>query len=343
MTSTPRHNIKNRFPPSALTGWFEDRGSKFYPARKFLVRAGVTLVAMAFISVALHVALDIYGLFRPVAGREIRIYHEERISKYLLMQRYVPANFNGLIIGTSLSDNLDITTSNAQLKKLRFYNGSMMGANISEVRKVAEAGIAGGIRNMIFCVSPYQFKNAGAKEVQLDAKLYYGALGSWNLYETYAIALIRALELAPHKFPKQHINADGVNNFTERYRADDVRERIHQVAGIHGGQDFIIDAEALAEFRLLIEALKKSNVNLLVYFHPVPEELYTAQSDAYGKFESLVRDVVANDKVIVDMNAPAWETFTNDYTNYIDNGHLSEQGQAKVTVSIMEAFQYLYP
>jgi hypothetical protein len=301
------------------------------------------LAALILVSVVFHIALDTYGLFRPVAGREIRVYHEERISKFLLMQRYVPANYNGLIIGTSLSDNLDITAFNSQDKRLRFYNGSIMGANISEVRKVAEAGMAGGIRNMIFCVSPYQFKNTGAKEVQLDTKLYYGALGSWNLYETYGIALLRTLELAPQKYPRQHINADGVNNFTERYRARDVGERIHQVANIHRGKDFGIDPEALAEFRLLIDTLKKSNVNLLVYFHPVPEQLYAAQSEAYRKFEGLVRDVVGNEKILLDLNAPAWETFTNDYANYIDNGHLSERGQAKVTISVMEAFQYLYP
>ena len=99
MTTIPSQKIKNRFPPSALAGWFEDRRGKLYPARKFLIRVGVTLVVLVFVSATLHIALDIYGLFRPVAGREIRIYHEERISKYLLMQRYVPANYNGLIIG----------------------------------------------------------------------------------------------------------------------------------------------------------------------------------------------------------------------------------------------------
>lgn len=343
MTTIPGHNITNRFPPSKLAGWFEDRESRSFPARQFLIRTVVALGILIIVSVALHITFDIYGLFRPVTGRKIQIYHEERISKYLLMQRYVPANYNGLVIGTSLSDNLDITTANEKHKKLRFYNGSMMGANISEVRKVAETGMTKGIRNMIFCVSPYQFKNTGAKEVQLDSKLYYGALGSWNLYETYGIALIRLFELAPQKFPKQHINADGVNNFTERYRAADVRERIRQVADVHRGRDFGIEPEALAEFRLLIDGLKKSGVNLLVYFHPVPEELYIAQSDAYRQFEGIVRDIVGNDKIILDMNESSWKTFTNDYSNYIDNGHLSQQGQAKVTVSIMEAFQYLYP
>lgn len=336
-----RDHINSNFPPSALAWWF-DRGGKLFTPRQFLIRSGVAFLIVALVSVAIHVGVDLYGLFRPVKDREVKIYHEERISKYLLMHEYVPANFNGLIMGTSLSDNLDISAYNRSQKEHRFYNASMMGANISEVRRVALKGMEGGIRDVIFCVSPYQFKNSGAKEVELDDKLYFGALGSWNLYETYAVALIRMSGLMPHKYPAQHINADGVNNFTARYRADDVAERIRQVADAHRGEPFVIDPHAWSEFKALLTAFRRREIRFMIYFHPVPQEVYDAQSEAYREFETKVKAAVGDDRLILDLNEDSWDPFVNDYSNYIDNGHLSEKGQATVTVSIMERFRYIY-
>src|SRR5688572_24466845 len=59
-----------------------------------------------------NVWIDIYGLFLPVKGREIQVYNNDRISKYLLSYRYIPQNFNVAILGTSLSANLDVTEYN---------------------------------------------------------------------------------------------------------------------------------------------------------------------------------------------------------------------------------------
>jgi len=219
----------------------------------------------------------------------------------------------------------------------------MMGANISEVKTVTEKAIAGGIRNIVFCVSPYQFKNTGAKEVELNNKLYYGALGSWNLYETYGVAFIRHFNLMPQKFPKEHISVDGVNNFTSRYRAVDVAERIRQVADIHRGKDFVMDSLAVAEFKTLIENFKRQDIHFLIYFHPVPEELYEAQYDAYHEFEEMVHAVVGDHSKMIDFNDGSWNWFTQDNTYYIDNGHLSEQGAERITFAVMRAFGERYP
>lgn len=85
-----------------------------------------------------NVLIDIFGLFRPVKGRKIRIHHNERISKYLLSFRYIPRNFNTIIIGTSLSDNLDVASYNHSNNRLKIYNSSVMGANIFDVCPVAK-------------------------------------------------------------------------------------------------------------------------------------------------------------------------------------------------------------
>jgi hypothetical protein len=301
----------------------------------------LTLIALAsviILSCGFHILVDVYGLFRPVAGRVINVYHHERISKYLLMHRYIPANYNAMIIGTSLSDNLDVSTYNAAGHPLRFYNASLMGANISEVRKLALKGIEGGIRNMVFCVSPYQFKDTGAKEVELDSRLYFGALGSKSLYETYLVAALREVQWMPGKYPRRHITGDGVNHFNQRFHAADVAERIALVEAAHRGKPFDISDEAVEEFRALITAFRREQVNYLVYFHPVPDILYDAQNESYARFEQLIKVIVSDDSRMLDFNGPSWRSFTSDYSHYIDNGHLSEKGGAVVLDSVMQYF-----
>jgi hypothetical protein len=336
------HIAVSKFPPGPMLGLFEVKEDKRLPVRKFLFVTIIGLVSLIALTLAVHVSVDIYGLFLPAKGRTIKVYHDERIAKYLLMHHYVPENYNGLLIGTSLSDNLNVSTYNERENKFHFYNGSIMGANISEVKTLAEKAIDGGIRNVIFCVSPYQFKNTGAKEIELNNKLYYGAFGSWNLYETYAVALIRKYNLMPQKFPTEHINGDGVNNFTARYRAIDVSERIRQVADVHRGKDFPMDSIAVAEFKTLIKNFRKQDIHFLIYFHPVPKDLYRAQEAGYAKFEKIVRDAVSDQAKIIDLNDGRWDSFTQDNSNYIDNGHLSEQGQESVVKEVMGAFERRY-
>jgi hypothetical protein len=146
----------------------------------------------------------------------------------------------------------------------------------------------------------------------------------------------------PRKFPTLHINGDGVNNFISRYRAVDVAERIRQVADVHRGKDFDMDSSAVAEFKTLIENFRKQDIHFLIYFHPVPKELYQAQEAGYHKFEKMVQSIVDDHTKIINLNDGRWDSFTNDNSNYIDNGHLSEQGQERVVVEVMGAFEERY-
>src|SRR6185295_18204642 len=71
--------------------------------------------------------LDYYGLFRDAKDRSLTFYSNERTSKYLYGFNYIPANFDGLLIGTSASLNWDPSA----IKGYRIYNASISGGNIS--------------------------------------------------------------------------------------------------------------------------------------------------------------------------------------------------------------------
>lgn len=299
-----------------------------------------TLVGVLIIA-GINVGLDIYGLFRPAAGRKLPVYHAERVSKYLLSKRYVPANFNTIMVGTSLSDNLDFTAYNDAGHTMKIYNASIMGANISEINPIVDNALAGGIRRVIICISPYLTKNSGGKEVEFGDKLYYGALGSKTLYESYVVGLIRHFNLMPSKFPKDQINAYGVNHYNDMFQVSNVKEKIAAVIAGNKDEEIVIDSVALEQFRALIHTLKTQRVQYLGYFHPVPLEILHSKQRDYDRFQQLVRDIIQDDTRLIDFNAPDFQHFTTDYTNYIDHGHLSQQGQSVIVNRLLTHLEQL--
>jgi len=64
--------------------------------------------------------IDIYGLFR--GKKERKVYINERTSKYLFSMRYIPENYEGVIAGPSLSDNLNPDA----IKAYKIYNASII-------------------------------------------------------------------------------------------------------------------------------------------------------------------------------------------------------------------------
>ncbi|HEY8934061.1 MAG TPA: hypothetical protein VIM65_02535 [Cyclobacteriaceae bacterium] len=291
--------------------------------------------------VGLNLWIDIYGLFRPVANRSLPVYYNERVSKYLLSENYIPEKFNTVIVGTSLSANLDISEFNNEQSKLKIYNASLMGANISELRPVVDNLVQGGVKRMIICFSPYMIKNSGSKEVEFGPKLYIGALGSKNLLDTYIVGIIRHYNLMPAKFPRNQINEFGVNRFGDLYKVENVKEKIEKV--IKADKELTVDSIALHELQLFIEQLKDNHIQFIGYFHPIPAEVLASKRAAYENFERTVRQFVNDDSRLLNFNTSEFEYFTKDYSNYIDHGHLSAKGQDTLTKILITEHTKRYP
>ena len=299
----------------------------FSSSFRFLISVLKYTLLLAVILIGINVYLDIYGLFRSVESRKIPVYHAERISKYLLTYKYVPHHFNTVILGTSLSDNLDFSTANNNSTGLKIYNASIMGANISELTPLAVNLLKHGVKRYVVCLSPYLTKNSGAKEVTLDKKLYYGALGSKNLYETYAIGLIRHFNLLPGKFPKNQIGPSGVNDYGKLFAVGDVRKRIIKEV-LENNDPIHIDSNALQSLQSLVALLRKNNAKVLFYFHPVPYDVFISRESKFLDFQQIIRDVLGKENELLEFNSREFKTFTQDDANYIDHAHLSKKGQS---------------
>lgn len=300
--------------------------------KQFTIRVGlISAVALAAF-VGINYAVDLYGLFRPVKGRSISIYSDERTAKYLLAHRYVPENFEGYILGPSLSANLDPKL----ITEHRIYNLSMMGANITEQKAVVDKALAyKKPRFIILCLHPYLTHDHGMKTGMINEKEFYGAFGSVSLLKTYAIKFVRERNLMPGKFPRNQFNDYGYNNYNNLLQTMPVEEKIKEQLQRPDAIKATIDSVAWKEFNTLIAELREQNISIVGYFHPLPYVLYDKFRQPLTEYQQAVTKALDGKAVLLDFNTPAYEFFTKDLTNYIDHGHLSDKGQHYLLREIM--------
>lgn len=304
--------------------------------KQFTIRVGGISAVVLAVFVAVNYFVDVYGLFRPVKGRSISIYSDERTAKYLLAHRYVPENFEGYILGPSLSANLDPK----QISDYRIYNLSMMGANITEQKAVVDKALAHKKPSfVIICLHPYLTHDHGMKTGMINTKEFYGALGSVSLLKTYALKFVREHNLMPGKYPQNQFNDYGYNNYNNLLQTMSVEDKIQEQLTRPDAIKASIDSVAWDEFKDLVNELKKENVSIISYFHPLPYPLYDKFRAPLTAYQEAVRALLDGKATVLDFNAPAYEFFTKDLTNYIDHGHLSDKGQHYLLREILSKSQ----
>jgi lysophospholipase L1-like esterase len=293
-------------------------------SRRFIITALLISFFILISIAAVNYFVDPYGLFHNTKNRKIEVQANERTSKYLLTYRYIPENFEGFIIGPSLSANLNPE----EIKDYRVYNASIMGANISDLHYLITNMVERGkMRFAIVCLDPYLTKDHGKKSAMIDPKEYYGALGSYNLFSTYAIQYIRDNNLMPRQLPKGLINAYGYNNFNLAMQGNDAKKMILEKVQNRSSEPIVIDTAAVRELDETLQFMREHKIKVIGYFSPVPYEIYQLHRAKYVSFQRIIGGLFKDEDVLLDLNLPEYETFTKDYNTYADHGHLSYKGQ----------------
>ena len=303
--------------------------SKTYQhSKKYFLAINLGIICLVGISIMVNYLINIFGVFGVAQDKKIQVYHNERVSKYLFSYNYIPDNFNSLLIGPSLSDNIDVSSTP---EGIDLYNASIMGANITELSPIVRNCVEKGqIKHVIICLHPYLTKDAGSKGASFDEKTYFGAFGSLNLYQTYALAVIREFNLMPTKFPNNQIAWYGTNHYNDFFRVSDIQERIKEEAEMHTNEPIKSNELAMKELGSLVTLLSDAGVNVLGYFHPVPWDIFESNRVSYLQYQNEIQKLLQGKAQIIDFNQTNYESFTKDYSNYIDHGHLSEKGQEQI-------------
>jgi hypothetical protein len=282
-------------------------------ARLWIFTTFSTIAAVVGASAAIAYAVDPYGILRDPKGRDLIVYFFELKAKYLVNERYVPANFDGLIIGPSSSANWDVPS----LAGARIYNESIPGGNAAEEQMLVDRALdKGHFKMAVFILEPSMTANHDINE-GVAATKNVEAFGSFHLFAHEAAFALHAAHI---KFNKSDSSPNGklVLNYAKRIQA----------AKLGAGQ-FNIDREGLNDYRDLIESLQAKGATIVYVAPPVYEPQYKLNEAAYKTYLDTIRMYLPPGPII-NMNGPEYTAFRSNPDNYIDCWHLEPQGASTV-------------
>jgi hypothetical protein len=294
------------------------------------------VAAAAAVIIPFNVHEDLYGLFRTDRGRRLSIYGEERVAKYLHSFRYIPENFDGVLLGSSVTDNFDTRL----FPGYRIYNASIDGGNIADMTPIADNVFRRGpLKLTILCIHRYLTNDHTERTSFMTPKQYWGALMSPQLITAYVSRLaIRAGVV------RGEYDAWGARHYSGEPGAATVEKTIAQtVAEIRRGTaavgNYHIDPVALKELdRIIVEARRNSR-RLVIFFPPTPAPVLAVCAGRNARYRDTISAAVRASDILVDFNGPSYAAMRADYRNFTDAVHLSDAGARLVVAELGRAVE----
>jgi hypothetical protein len=289
--------------------------------RRWLGLTIATILAVAAANLAIAFAVDPYGVWRNPAGRKlpVAVITTGRKAKFLLSERYVPMNYDGLIIGASNLATWDIPT----LAGAQIYNLSLEGGDSTEEKIVLDQALhRGHFKLAVFVLSTAMTASHDVKG-GLDATTTAESLASFHLYIQEAAYAVRAVH---HGAGLIDIAANGHYNYRP----------MHKNLDLNGTPTpFQIDPVALTNYRAMVQALKDQGATIVYVAPPLYEPFYRlhqAESEAYLKtMLSLLPSAP-----LIDFQASEYAALCSDPNNFADTAHLEPAGVEKFTALLTE-------
>ncbi len=293
--------------------------------KKYLIQLIAIGILFPGLFIVFNYIQDDFGLFRdPTLGK--RIWYHEKTSKFLLSYRYIGENFDGVIVGSSVSANLNPNL----LANYKLYNLSMTGGNISEIKWALDILFENNqLQYLVICLYPYMTKNSGRKGKQIQAKEYWGSL--------FSVLPVRILVEKIWCFIGVqgvfHESTSGFNDFNMFKKSINFKKVV--LAKIKGEKINIhTDPVALQELSIIVKKAHHNGVKILAYFYPVYSGIFLRfNPDSWAEYKKSMENVFDTEDVLWDMNSKEYNYINNNIENYSD-GHLSDQGAFLVLKSI---------
>jgi hypothetical protein len=289
------------------------------------------LAAIAAVVIPADMYLDVYGLFRPARGRRLPVYGEERVAKYLHSFRYVPENFDGVLLGSSVSDNLDTK----RFPGYRIYNASINGGNVADLAPLAEHLYRKGkLKLTLLCIHRYLTNDHEPKTDLMTPRQYWGALGSPQLITVYLSRLAIRSGVAAGQYDEF-----GTLHFGSEPSPARVHREIEKaVAEIKRGTasvgNYSIDPAALKELEGIVAEARRGSQRLLVFYPPIPAAVLTVRGAEFARYRDTINALVRPGDTLVDFNDPSYAAMRSDEGNFVDAVHLSGTGARLVIAEL---------
>lgn len=295
--------------------------------KAFFIRTLALSLSIVALVVSWNIYENEYGLFGDARGKSIKIYGDERTSKYLLSLNYIPSNFDGLLIGSSVSDNID----SGKFVGCRVYNASINGAAVAEIKILVDNVLArGNLKCVIISLYPILTESGDKRTSRMIPHEYWASLGSISTLDFYRTKL-----LIKYGRMYDYFNEYGRYNYNLRKEGRDSGMLIQQEAArIERNMDIKVDDHACRELDAVLKKLREKGVRIFAYYHPIPEECLVLYKKSYRTYQKKINTLFRAQDVVWDYNSPEFINFRKDHTNYCDEIHLSLKGVEVITRDI---------
>ena len=280
------------------------------PRRWIFQFCATLLVVFCIVGVAAYIT-DPYGVWRDPQGRKLPIYFGDRKAKFLLSKRYVPANFDGLIIGPSASTNWDVST----IGDARIYNESLMGGNAAEEDLIVSQALQRGhFKVAVIVVMPYVTRQHTIEE-GMDSTNITEAIGSIHLFVN---------EIGPV------LSKAGIK-FRSVYAAPNGQLETHLHKNLEVGHDlpYQIDPIAAEKLKNLAQVLQSRGTKIVYVVPPYYAPYYEVNK---ALLQSYYRTIFSSlpPAPVIDFNTSAFDALRSNPDNYFDSFHMEAKAAAKV-------------
>lgn len=297
----------------------------------FLLRSFFILCSIYALYLIIFISIDNFNLFYKSEGK-IYTAENERASKYLFTYRYIPQNFNGLLLGPSLGDQINTK----KLKGFKIYNLSVNGANSTELRVLLENVLKQKhhIKVVILTLHRYITKTYGLKTSHLVPQEYFASFTSIEAIKHLGRKIVVSLGLS-----KDYFNNYGYMNMNlAKKHIDGIKESLKYME-TNEKKEFVFNDNALEELKKIIDVLHKNNIQIIGYFHPDPYYFYKDINTESLYWKKSILNMLKNEDIVIDLNSKHYDDFRKDYSNYKDGAHLSNKGEEFVLNKLNEVLK----
>ena len=281
--------------------------------RNWLLLTVSTIVAAVGIVVTTSYAADPFGVWHDPSGRKLVVYFDQKKAKFLMNMRYVPSNFDGLLIGSSVTANWDVPP----IGDIRIYNESLSGANAADEEALVSQALAHRHYKLaLVLLTPFVTHTHDIKEA-MDATKVTESLGSLAVLENEAgLALASA-----------HIH------FRDSDLAPNGQITLHNSRNLHPvfyePSHYEIDPIALNKYQALVQSLQASGAQVVYFVLPTYEPCYELNKQGLDAYTNRIRALLPPAPVI-DLSDPKFAGLRSDPNDFIDCVHFAPQGAGKI-------------
>jgi hypothetical protein len=280
-------------------------------SKRWITCSLLAVVILAGAAVALNYRINALGVFGDVRGKAYRSYFEDdRETKYLFSFNYIPSNFDGVLVGSSISGNWDT----GKIKAARTYNLSIKEATMTEQKIFVENILAHRkVRLALFCLYPRMVHTHGRKTAYMLPRDYWTALGSEQLLRGYRNMILARMGHRRPSFDEFGVlDFSGLESNPGPWRAK--YRTYHQ-------SEIVIDETAFAEYAALVKETRDSGARIVAFVPPHDAESWNNPN--YAAFLARMKTLFLPGELVVDFNDAKYEQFRENPSNFYDGVHIA--------------------